>query len=56
MFEECVVNRMSEPKWKSVKAQEHAEAHWSTVPDYDVVDDGDRKVDEHPHKGVAIYD
>lgn len=47
---------MSTVKWKSKANKLQAEAHWETVPDYPVANESDRKVDEHPHKGAAIYD
>lgn len=47
---------MSEPKWKADKFRKQAQAHWESVPEYAVADTSDRKVDEHPHSGVAIYE
>lgn len=47
---------MPQPKWKADRFKKQAEAHWSTVPEYEVKSNQDKKVDEHPHKGVAIYD
>lgn len=48
-------NPDARPMWQSESNRKQAEAHWSTVPDYPVAGGGDRKVDGHPLRGVAMY-
>lgn len=47
---------MAQPKWKNSKAKQRAKRKGTSMADAPVKDFRDKKVDEHPIRGVAVYE